>query len=169
MTEDRQSLHLPLTSVEATHRLARCMARLAFAPMCICLEGTLGAGKTEWTRGFAMARGVPASDITSPTFVLQNHYATQPPIVHMDVYRLHDEDDFLAIGAEEVLESPVITIIEWSQKVESVLPRERIRLTLEVVDATSRLAHLQAFGERHVQYLGELASAMQGGVELADP
>lgn len=164
MTEARQSLHLPLTSVNATHDLATWMAQLAFAPMCICLEGTLGAGKTEWTRGFAVARGVPASDITSPTFVLQNHYLTQPPIVHMDVYRLHDEDDFLAIGAEEVLESPAITIIEWSQKVEKVLPKERIRLTLEVVDQTSRLAHLEAFGERHVRYLGEIISAMQGGI-----
>ena len=91
-------------SVEETWDLARQLAAELGPGDVICLEGDLGAGKTTFTQGLAAALGVRGR-VTSPTFcIVQEHAAdpsaggTIPLLVHMDLYRLHGEDDVLAIG-----------------------------------------------------------------------
>lgn len=97
----------------------------------ILLFGDLGAGKTTLTKGIAKGLGVH-SDITSPTFTLMNIYPllldTAKQLVHIDTYRMQDAEELVAIGVEDYLGSPdTITIIEWPEKIESLLTGKNIK------------------------------------------
>lgn len=150
-----------LPSLAATHQLAVEMAKRVFAPMCICLDGTLGAGKTEWTRAFAVARGADARDVTSPTFMLVHQYATSPPLFHLDAYRLHDEDELLDLGVEEMFEQEAVTIMEWSSRVRRAWPAEFLSLEWDVLGETEREVQVLGCGDRYVAYVQELEQALQ--------
>ncbi len=63
-----------------------------------------------------MALGVPESDVTSPTFVLMHEYQTQPQMVHIDAYRIADEDEFYEIGARRIDGNEGVIIVEWEKK-----------------------------------------------------
>ena len=135
------------------------VANLSTTPMAIALSGTLGAGKTQWTRFFAIALGAqPASD-SSPTFMLVHQYDSQPPIYHLDAYRIGDEDEMLELGIEEMLDADAITVVEWADRFPRLLPRQTLRVHLEVGDLpTSRLARLRADGQRAKAILRKLVT-----------
>lgn len=89
----------------------------------LLLYGDLGAGKTTLTKGIAEGLGI-TDEITSPTFTLMNVYSlssSQPSLrqlVHIDTYRLEDEKELRAIGAEDYIGAlDTICIIEWPEKV----------------------------------------------------
>ena len=107
-------------SVEETWALATQVAAELKAGDILCLEGDLGAGKTTFTQGLAHALGVKGR-VTSPTFcIVQEHPATGgasiPLLVHMDLYRLHGEDDVLAIGWEDYLAQGAVLVVEWPER-----------------------------------------------------
>lgn len=129
-----------------TDRLGAALAEALPAGTVIALIGTLGAGKTRLVQGVAAALGVPAADVTSPTFVLVNEYPGRVPIYHFDAYRLRDEDEFLQLGPDEYFESPGLTFIEWADRVASCLPRERIEIRVEPAGETSRRFAVTATG-----------------------
>ena len=127
-------------SVEETWGLARQFAAELKPGDVVCLEGDLGAGKTTFTQGLAAALGVDGR-VTSPTFCLvQEHRSLVPRdsrvplvaptalgvkstlLVHMDLYRLHDEDDVLAIGWEDYLSEGAILVVEWPERAGSLIP-----------------------------------------------
>ena len=109
-------------SVEETWRLARQFAAELKPGDVVCLEGDLGAGKTTFTQGLAAALGVDGR-VTSPTFCLvQEHRSGSTLLVHMDLYRLHDEDDVLAIGWEDYLSEGAILVVEWPERAGSLIP-----------------------------------------------
>ncbi len=135
------------------------VAQLSMTPMAIALSGTLGAGKTQWTRFFAISLGAQPASISSPTFMLVHEYDSQPPIYHLDAYRIGDEDEMLELGIEEMLDADAITIIEWSDRFPRLLPRQTLRVHLEIGDLpTSRLARLQADGQRARAILRKLVT-----------
>lgn len=103
----------------------------------LAFSGTLGAGKTTITKGIAQALGV-AEDITSPTFCLISEYDGRLPLYHFDVYRLGGCEDFLNLGAEDMLYGNGVCIIEWSEKVKDELPSSTINVLIEVEDDGSR-------------------------------
>lgn len=104
----------------------------------IAMEGTLAAGKTTITKGIAEALGV-TDTVTSPTFTLISEYEGKIPLYHMDVYRLDSTEDFLNLGVEDIIyNGKGVSIIEWSEKVRSVLPKQTITLRLEPKDDGSR-------------------------------
>lgn len=113
-------------------RLAQCVR----VPLVIALHGTLGAGKTQWTRFFSMALGADEKTISSPTFVLIQQYDSTPPIYHLDAYRVGDEDEMLELGIEELYDRDAVTIIEWADRFPNVLPRDRLTISLDVDVAT---------------------------------
>lgn len=151
-------LTIRLRSLEECDDFARKLGKLLETPSCIALEGTLGAGKTQFTRFLALALGADSASISSPTFVLLQSYETTPPMVHVDAYRIADEDEFLEIGIEEYLEADCITVIEWADRFPDVLPKDHLRIRLELHDTDStRFAILHSVGERSTQILSSLA------------
>ncbi len=108
------------------------------------MQGTLAAGKTTITKGIARALDIDDT-VTSPTFCLISEYEGKMPLYHMDVYRLDSVEDFINLGTEDMLYGKGVTIIEWSEKIMSELPRETIILYLEAQDDGSRIITITNF------------------------
>ncbi len=109
----------------------------------VALKGGLAAGKTTLTKGIARGLDV-AEDVTSPTYTIVSEYRGRYPLYHMDAYRLSGEEDFLSIGAEELLYGDGVCVVEWSERVESCLPPTAYRVALEALDDGSRRITLEA-------------------------
>jgi len=109
-------------SVEETWALAREFASELTPGTVVCLEGDLGAGKTTFAQGLAAALGV-SGRVTSPTFcIVQEHSGSDTLLVHMDLYRLHGEDDVLAIGWEDYLARGAVLVVEWPERAGTLVP-----------------------------------------------
>jgi len=124
--------------VEETWELAKKLAAELRPGDVVCLEGDLGAGKTTFTQGLAAAMGVKGR-VTSPTFcIVQEHRsgACDPSaaghptfLVHMDLYRLHNEDDVIAIGWEDFLSEGAVLVVEWPERAGTLIPQTARHVT----------------------------------------
>ena len=103
----------------------------------VALIGTLGAGKTRLVQAIAKAVGIDPTGVSSPTYVLIHEYLGKIPIFHFDVYRLKNEEEFLQLGAEEYFDRDGLSLVEWGDRIESVLP-PHYTIRIEVLDETSR-------------------------------
>jgi len=105
----------------------------------LALEGELGAGKTEFTKGFVKGLGIK-NKITSPTFVLMKPYKFLGGILyHLDAYRLNNHNDLEVLGVSELMKDPHnILLIEWSDRVKKILPRKHIKIHIDHLDKTTR-------------------------------
>lgn len=106
--------------------------------------GKMGAGKTTFIK--ALCRTLGSSDnITSPTFALINEYDTAGPakIYHFDFYRVRSPEEALDIGLDEYLYSEQYCLMEWPEKVESLLPDNLVEVHLE--EKTPSTRQLKAF------------------------
>ncbi len=135
----------------ATAALGAVLAELLPEGTTVALSGTLGAGKTHLVRAIATAAGVDRRDVVSPTFVLVQEYHGRRTIYHLDAYRLRDEDEFEALGPDEYFESEGLTLVEWSDRVEGCLPKERIAIHIEVTGVQSRCFVITAVGDRYAE------------------
>ncbi len=102
----------------------------------LVLTGDLGAGKTCFTQGLGAGLGVEGR-ITSPTFTLVSGYQGRLPLHHLDVYRLDDLGQTLDLDLPELLEEGV-TVIEWGERIEAVLPADRATIELRFAPVTSQ-------------------------------
>jgi tRNA threonylcarbamoyladenosine biosynthesis protein TsaE len=128
----------------------------------ICLSGEMGAGKTALTSG--IATGWRALEpVNSPTFVFVHaHRRSQDALslFHLDCYRLNSHDDALSIGVEDILSGQDVVVVEWPEKIEWLLPVERLWINLETLaDADWRAITLKAVGVHYQQLLEALATA----------
>ena len=130
----RLSFHT--SSADETIELGKKIGSLLQKGDIIALQGTLAAGKTTITKGIARALGVQ-DEITSPTFCLISEYEGTMPLYHMDVYRLEGGDDFINLGVEDLIYGNGVSIIEWSEKIMSELPKKTIILRLEAKEGTT--------------------------------
>lgn len=118
-----------LHSVAETQSFAQRMAEGMNPGMVIALTGNLGSGKTTFTQGFAAGMGI-SETVGSPTFKLVSEYrGDRLTLYHVDCYRLQDSADFLNIGGEDWI-NPYqgITVIEWAERIEALLPADTVRL-----------------------------------------
>ncbi len=113
-----------------TRRVAAALARQLQPPAIVALFGDIGAGKTCFVQGLAAGLGLRET-VTSPTFIIINEYPGPVPLYHMDLYRLPEAEDALQAGIEEYFERPGITVIEWAERAEALLPPSAIRVRLE--------------------------------------
>lgn len=106
----------------------------------LCFEGDMGAGKTTFIKAFCESLGVPAAEVSSPTFSLVNEYrdAHNRPIFHFDFYRLDNPQEAVQMGALEYFDSGYLCLVEWPGRVEALLPPDRLVLTLTVTGPSSR-------------------------------
>ena len=103
----------------------------------VALDGTLAAGKTYFTKGIAQGLGIE-DEITSPTFTIVSEYSGRLHLYHIDVYRLDGTEDFLDLGAEEMLYGTGVCVIEWSEKVKDILPKNTIYVKILINEDFSR-------------------------------
>ena len=103
----------------------------------VSLRGSLGAGKTVLAKGIAKALGITEA-IVSPTFTLVQEYDGKEKLYHLDLYRLSGGDEFESMGGEEFLYPDGITLIEWSEKIEDMLPDSTIFVTVDILPDGSR-------------------------------
>ena len=129
-----------------TARLGAALAAALPNGATVSLCGTLGSGKTRLVQAVAAASGVASKTVVSPTFVLIQEYQGSRPIYHIDVYRLIDEDEFLQLGPEEYFDGRGLTFVEWADRVESCMPRNRLEIHIEVTGENSRRFRLVPVG-----------------------
>jgi len=108
----------------------------------ISLRGSLGAGKTVIAKGIAQYLKIEDA-IVSPTFTIIQEYDGTLPLYHMDLYRISGCDEFEMLGGEEMLYGKGVTLIEWSEKIEEMLPDNTIFVELIIEDNLDRLITLK--------------------------
>jgi tRNA threonylcarbamoyladenosine biosynthesis protein TsaE len=110
----------------------------------VCLYGDLGAGKTTLIKGIAAgATGVDIMQVNSPTFVYLNIYQGHRVVYHFDLYRLRNADEFLSMGFDEFLWGDGICCIEWSERIQELLPPNSIKMTLLHAGKDKRLLRME--------------------------
>ena len=119
-------------SEEETERFAADLAAGLTPGQTVLLRGDLGAGKTVFARGFA--RGLGCEDtLSSPTYTIVQEYMLPggARLYHMDLYRISDAGAALDFGVDEFLDDPgAFKLIEWPERIESLLPEERITVSI---------------------------------------
>ena len=119
-------------SPEEMEALGGAAAALAMPGSVIALVGSLGAGKTHWTKGFVAALGSDA-EVTSPTFGLVHEYpGGRLQVYHFDFYRLDSADELVALGWDEYIEAGGVIIAEWGDKFPELLPPDAIWLHFSI-------------------------------------
>ena len=139
-------------SAEETRGLAAGLAAVAEAGDVIALFGGLGAGKTEFAKGFARGLGVAAT-VNSPTFVLMAEYAGRLPLFHLDLYRLDGASEIVASGLLDERRSSGVTVIEWADKMGPLLPPGHLAVTIEGSGDAPRRLRLSAPHPGYARYL----------------
>lgn len=131
-------------SLEETDAVGAELAGKLAGGSIMTFTGDLGAGKTAIIKSIARHLGIP-NELTSPTFTLMNVYPVlnHPSIktlVHIDTYRLKDEQELIEIGVEDYLGRPgITTLIEWPEKVANLLTQKKVtNVFIDHLDETSR-------------------------------
>lgn len=142
-------------SADQTSRLGMRLGKIIPVGTLICLIGDLGSGKTTFVKGLAAGWG-SFDAVVSPTFQLVNEYtsADHKKLFHLDTYRLEslleaeelDIDNMLYYGA---------VAIEWADKIDEVLPQERLWIEFEYLDETRRELTFSAAGEEYVELMNK--------------
>ena len=108
----------------------------------VALYGDLGAGKTVFAKGIAAGLGI-VEDITSPTFSLMEIYEGKITLHHFDLYRIEDQNEFANLSFEEYWEGDGVSVIEWAENAENILPKKRINVYIEYIDANRRMITIE--------------------------
>lgn len=139
-------------SSEQTRDLAAALAAVAGAGDRIALVGPLGAGKTQFAKGFAAGLGV-RDVVNSPSFTLMAEYAGRLPLFHQDLYRLTGAEEALGGGMVDERGLDGVTLTEWAERLPAALDRERLVVRFEVTGDEDREISVQAATPRHGRYL----------------
>jgi tRNA threonylcarbamoyladenosine biosynthesis protein TsaE len=154
-----------VSDLAGTMALGRRLAQALFPSAVIALIGQLGAGKTHLVRAIAEGLGIADSRIVnSPTFVLIQEYQARLPIYHFDAYRLRSPSEFFDLGAHEYFSGDGVCLIEWADRVEQWLPKEYLRITMEITGETSRDVKIEARGEKYAELLTIFRSDSAGSL-----
>ena len=122
-------------SVKQTLKIATNYAKTLKGGDVVLLEGEMGAGKTLFTQGLAKGLGI-CEQITSPTYAYMNDYDGK--LYHYDCYRLSCGEDAEALGLTDYFYLDGICVIEWSENIASVLPKNCKVVKIEKIDQKSR-------------------------------
>lgn len=135
---------------QETIQLGEKIGRLLKKGDIIAMQGTLAAGKTTITKGIARALEI-TDTITSPTFCLISEYYGRMPLYHFDVYRLEGTEDFINLGADDMLYGDGVSIIEWSEKIMDELPSRTIILRLTPQEDGSRIIEIENWNNGEIK------------------
>ena len=151
-------MYFNVNSIEETTNLGFQLGELLTPGDIICLTGDLGTGKTHITKGIAKGLGINDT-ITSPTFNIVNQYDSgRLNLNHFDVYRVSDPDEIYAIGFDDYIFSDAVSIIEWANYIEEILPKEYLHIHISKdlsLGENYRKITLTSYGDRY-DYIKEL-------------
>lgn len=112
-------------SAQETESIGEALAKELRPGDVLAFTGSLGMGKTAFTRGLARGLGCRGR-VTSPTFTIVNEYEGRTPLFHFDMYRLGSSDELFDIGWDDYLARGGVCAVEWSERVSDALPGDTI-------------------------------------------
>jgi len=125
----------------------------------VALMGELGAGKTQLIKGIATGVGVgKPTYISSPSFTLINEYPGRIPFYHIDLFRLGWEKEAEELGLEDYFQSEGITVIEWADKIPSLLPKEMLLIHIVYTGKNKRFLEITGKGKRDLNLVDQIQS-----------
>lgn len=151
-------MEIKLSNLKETEEFGFRLGSLLKSGDILCLNGDLGAGKTTMTKSIGLGLGVDEY-ITSPTFTLINEYKGKIPVYHFDVYRLENVHELYDLGFDEYFYGKGVCIIEWADKIDKMIPKERIVIDIEKGnDDDERTLHISGFGQSYDELIKELGA-----------
>jgi len=136
------------------------LGKLLQAGDVICLAGELGAGKTCLAQGIGRGLDIRAP-IVSPTFTLIREYRGRLPLYHVDCYRLSGPEEAWALGLDDYFYGEGVTVVEWADHIQALLPAERLWIALAYLDPTRRRLRWTATGDRYVKLLAKFQDVIK--------
>lgn len=133
-----ESFEFLSASPEDTRRLGKVISGCLPARAIIALQGTLGAGKTFLIQCIAESAGVDRAEVTSPSFSLIQQYQGEFNLVHIDAWRIRDEDEMAELGIDELMSTDAVVLIEWADKFPDLIPADCLQVAIKVDDEDQR-------------------------------
>jgi tRNA threonylcarbamoyladenosine biosynthesis protein TsaE len=140
------------SSAEQTRALARTLAVVAQRGDRIELVGELGAGKTEFAKGFAAGLGV-SEVVNSPSFTIIAEYPGRLPLFHLDLYRLGGAEEAMGAGFLDERRLDGVTLVEWADRLSGVFDSDALELRFTVLPDDSRRIDVHTDSERYARYV----------------
>lgn len=120
-----------VNSIAETTNIGRQLGKILNPGDIVCLTGDLGTGKTHITKGIAEGLSI-TENITSPTFTIVNEYDSgRLKLYHFDVYRVSNPDEIYAIGFDDYIFGEGVSIIEWANYIEEILPKDYLHIYIQ--------------------------------------
>ncbi len=158
------NVELLSSSEEDTLDIARALGAVLVKGDVVALTGDLGAGKTVFCKGVGESLGVSADRIVSPSFTIVTEHEGTVPLYHVDVYRVSSEWEAACIGLEEILNGEGVCLVEWSEKIASLLPNHSIRIRFLFLDEDGRRLDITAEDTPQMRdFLTRCKRYLQGG------
>ena len=160
---DAHTLEFFSHSPEQTRRVGMRLGAMLQPGDLVCLSGDLGAGKTTFVQGLAQGWG-SLDPVSSPTFVLINVYRRPDGIClhHLDAYRLQSALEAEDLDLDLTLESGAL-VVEWPERIEAILPRERLWINLRYIADEQRGLAIKPDGAHFETLVADLRRRLYGG------
>ena len=139
-------------SEQQTQDFAAHLAAVAQAGDRIALIGPLGAGKTQFAKGFAVGLGV-SEVVNSPSYTLMAEYTGRLGLFHQDLYRLAGAEEIVGGGLLDERQAEGVTLSEWGERLPAELDQDRLTVRIEIAGENERRITLLPAGPQHERYL----------------
>jgi tRNA threonylcarbamoyladenosine biosynthesis protein TsaE len=147
-------MHIFSDSPDKTKELGSRLAGLLSTGDNIILNGGLGSGKTVFTKGIAAGLGVKRPEyVNSPSFVLVKEYKGRIGLYHFDLYRLDRLYDIEYIGVKEYFNRDGVVVIEWAERMKSLLPAEYLDVSIDITGQDKRRFSFSGYGKRYIDII----------------
>ena len=146
----------------STRALGETLAAAARPGDLISLVGDLGAGKTQFAKGFGAGLGI-TDTIVSPSFVLMAEYRGRLPLFHVDLYRLADAAEALAGGLIDDRQTEGVTLVEWAERLADALPAARLDVLIDGAGDDPRRIALRPGDSGYARYLDTVPAETEAG------
>lgn len=162
MTDVQPSHSWQTASVSKTHVLGRAIGERLIGGITIGLVGPLGAGKTQLVKGIAAGNGLDDPHlVTSPTYTLVHQYDGNLALFHLDAYRLTKPSELEALGFDEMVRPDTAVVVEWADRVETIMPNDSLWIAMQPTADTERLIEARANGPMSARLIESLRDALR--------